>query len=135
MEPQRLPGDPVTTLFGRRLRGLREEAGLTQRQLADLMRAAGYKMHQTTVAKIEAGERAVPVDEAAQFADVLGIDLTQMINVGKGRLVTAQLKVRSLEFRAEDYARTLEETQVLMDHTMAQLEAARARLKELEDEG
>lgn len=77
----------------------------------------------------------MPVDEAAQFADALGIDLTQMINVGKGRLVTAQLKVCSLEFRAEDYARTLEETQVLMDHTMAQLEAARARLKELEDEG
>ena len=122
-------------LFGRRLRYMREEAGLTQRQLADVMRGAGYKMHQTTVAKIEAGERAVPVDEAAQFADALGIDLTQMINVGKGRLVTAQLKVRSLEFRAEDYARTLEETQVLMDHTMAQLEEARARLKELEDEG
>ena len=131
MEPQRNPG----TAFGRRLRGLREEAWLTQRQLADVMRGAGYKMHQTTVAKIEAGERAVPVDEAAQFADALGIDLTQMINVGKGRLVTAQLKVRSLEFRAEDYARTLEETQVLMDHTMAQLEEARARLKELEDEG
>jgi len=130
MEPQRNPG----TAFGRRLRYLREEAGLTQRQLADVMRAAGYKMHQTTVAKIEAGERAVPVDEAAQFADVLGIDLTQLINVGKGRLARAQLKVRSLEFRAEEYARVLEETQILMDHTMGQLGEARARLKELEAE-
>ena len=43
-------------MFGRNLRYLREEAGLTQRQLADLMRATGYKMHQTTVAKVEAGE-------------------------------------------------------------------------------
>ena len=71
MEPQRNPG----TAFGRRLRGLREDAGLTQRQLADVMRGAGYKIHQTTVAKIEAGERTVSVDEAAQLADVLGIDL------------------------------------------------------------
>jgi transcriptional regulator with XRE-family HTH domain len=130
MEPQRNPG----AVFGRRLRYLREEAGLTQRQLADVMREAGYKMHQTTVAKIEAGERAVPVDEAAQFADALGIDLTQLLNVGQKRLITAQLKVRSLEHRAEEYARVLEETQVLMDHTLAKLEDARARLKELEAE-
>ena len=134
MEPQRLPGDPVTTLFGKRLHGLREEAGLTQRQLADLMRARGYKMHQTTVAKIEAGERAVPVGEAAQFARVLGIDLTQMINVGQGRRVTAQLKVASLERQADDYAKRLHETQVLLDDTLARLENARAELNEREAE-
>jgi transcriptional regulator with XRE-family HTH domain len=130
MEPQRQPD----VLFGRRLRGLREEAGLTQRQLADRMRAAGYKMHQTTVAKIEAGERAVSVGEAAEFAGALGIDLTEMINVGQRRRVTAQLKVASLEHQADEYARRLHETQVLLDDTLARLETARAELKEREAE-
>jgi transcriptional regulator with XRE-family HTH domain len=120
--------------FGRRLRYMREQAGLTQRQLADLMRAAGCKMHQTTVAKIEAGERAVSLSEAAEFAEQLGIDLTQMINVGQRRRVTAQLKVRSLEHRAEEYARRLEETQVLLDDALAKLDDARAQLKEVEAE-
>lgn len=130
MEPQRDPGAP----FGRRLRYLREEAGLTQRQLADVMRGAGYKMHQTTVAKIEAGERAVSVDEAAQLAKVLRIDLTQMINVGQGRRVKAQLKVASLEHQADDYAKRLHETQVLLDDTLARLEDARTWLRKVEAE-
>lgn len=126
--------DPVDASFGRRLRYLREQAGLTQQQLADVMREAGSRMHRSTIGKIEAGERVVSVGEAAQFARVLGIDLTQLINVGKGRRAKAQLRVRSLEYRAEEYARVLEETQVLMDHTLAQLGEARAQLKELEAE-
>ena len=94
-------------LFGRRLRSLREDAGLTQQQLADLMR---------------------------EFARVLGIDLTQLLNVGQRRLVTAQLKVTSLEHQAEEYARRLHETQVLLDDTLTTLEDARAQLKEREAE-
>lgn len=74
------------------------------------------------------------VGEAAQFARVLGIDLTQMINVGQGRRVTAQLKVASLEHRADEYGRRREEAQILLDDTLARLEDARARLKELEAE-
>ena len=121
-------------LFGRRLRYMREEAGLTQQQLADVMRAAGVGMHRSTIGKIEAGERMVSVGEATEFADALGIDLRELINVGKGRRVRAQLKVRSLELRADDYARKLEEIQVLLDDTLAKLEDARAQLKELEAE-
>jgi transcriptional regulator with XRE-family HTH domain len=131
MEPEQQPD----VVFGRRLRYMREQAGLTQRHLADVMRGAGFKMHQTTIAKIEAGERAVSVGEAVQFADALGVvDLRELINVGKGRRVQAQLKVRSLELRADDYARQLEETQVLLDDTLAKLEDARAQLEKLEAE-
>jgi len=131
MESQNLP---VDTRIGRQLRYLREEAGLTQQQLADVMREAGARMHRSTIGKIEAGERVVSIGEAAQFAEVLGIDLTHLFNVGQKRLVTAQLKVRALELRAEEYARVLEETQVLLDHTLAQLEDARTLLKEREAE-
>lgn len=122
-------GDAV---FGRRLRHMREQAGLTQQQLADVMRAVGSKMHRSTIGKIEAGQRVVSVGEAAEFARILGIDLTQLINVGQGRLVTAQLKVASLEHQAEDYTRRLHEAQVLLDDTLARLTDARAALRKLE---
>jgi transcriptional regulator with XRE-family HTH domain len=121
-------------LFGRRLRYMREEAGLTQQQLADVMREAGSKMHRSTIGKIEAGERVVSIGEAAQFADILGIDLRELINVGRKRLVTAQLKVASLEHRAGEYTRQRDEAQILLDDTLAKLEDARARLKKLEAE-
>jgi transcriptional regulator with XRE-family HTH domain len=130
MEPQRNPD----VVFGRKLRYLREEAGLTQQQLADVMRDAGSKMHRSTIGKIEAAERVVSVGEAAQLAEVLGIDLTQMINVGQGRRVKAQLKVASLEHQADDYAKRLHETQVLLDDTLARLEDARTWLRKVEAE-
>jgi transcriptional regulator with XRE-family HTH domain len=133
MEPQRLLGDP-DVVFGRRLRYLREQAELTQQQLADVMRAAGAKMHRSTVGKIEAGERLVSIGEASQFADVLGVNLTELLTVRHGRLVPAQLKVRSLEHLADQYTKQRDEAQILLDDTLAKLEDAKARLMELEAE-
>lgn len=119
-------------VFGRRLRYLREQAGLTQQQLADVMSAAGSRMHRSTIGKIEAGERVVSVGEGLRFAAVLGIDLTQLISVGQGHLATAQLKVRSLEHQAEEYGRRQHEIEVLLDDTLARLREARAELEKLE---
>jgi transcriptional regulator with XRE-family HTH domain len=133
MEAQH-PPEGADAAFGRRLRYLREEAGLTQQQLADVMRETGAKMHRSTIGKIEAGERVMSIGEGAQFADVLGVNLTELITVRNSRLVPAQLKVRSLEYRAAEYARQRDEAQVLLDDTLAKLEDARGRLKELEVE-
>jgi transcriptional regulator with XRE-family HTH domain len=133
MDPQRLLGDP-DMVFGQRLRDLREQAGLTQQQLADMMRVAGSKMHRSTIGKIEAGERVVSIGEAAQFADVLDLKLTDMLTAGHGRLVPAHLKVKSLEHRAAEYERQRDEAQILLDDTLAELKDARAELKELEAE-
>ena len=65
-------------MFGQRLRALREVA-LTQRQLANEMTAAGHTMYQTTIAKIESGERPVSFGEAVSFAEVLGADLDGLV--------------------------------------------------------
>ncbi len=65
--------------FGRRVRELREAAGLTQRQLASQMTAAGHTMHQTTIAKIEAGQRPVLVKESSALAGVLGVSQADMM--------------------------------------------------------
>ena len=131
MDSQPHPSDAA---FGRRLRYLREQAGLTQQQLADVMSAAGSRMHRSTIGKIEAGERVVSVGEGAQFAEVLGIDLTQLIGVMDSRLVQAQMQVRVLEGQASEYTRQMDGTQVLLDFTLAKLKDARARLNELEAE-
>ena len=55
-------------VLARRVRALRETSDLTQREIADKMTAAGYRMHQTTIAKIESGERPVYVGEAVALA-------------------------------------------------------------------
>jgi transcriptional regulator with XRE-family HTH domain len=133
MGPQH-PPEGADAAFGRRLRYLREEAGLTQQQLADVMREAGSKMHRSTIGKIEAGERVVSIREGAQLADVLHIDLRELLNVGRSRLVTAQLQARSLEIRAAEYTRQRDEAQILLDDTLAKLEDARARLEKMEAE-
>jgi transcriptional regulator with XRE-family HTH domain len=133
MEPQRLRGDP-DVVFGERLHYLREQAQLTQQQLADVMRAAGSKMHRSTIGKIEAGERVVSIGEAAQFADVLGVNLMDLLTVRNSRLVPALLSVRSLQHRAGEYAKKRDEAQILLDDTLAKLEDARAQLKKLEAE-
>ena len=76
----------------------------------------------------------VSIGEAAQFADVLGVSLTEMLTVRHSRLVPAQLEVRSLQHRAREYTKQRDEAQILLDDTLAQLEDARARLKKLEAE-
>jgi transcriptional regulator with XRE-family HTH domain len=54
-------------------------AGLTQRQVADLMGARGRRLHQTAVAKIESGERPVVIGEAVVLARIVGADLADLI--------------------------------------------------------
>jgi len=95
---QQTPSGDADAEFGWRLRHLREQAGLTQQQLAGVMRAAGSKMHRSTIGKIEAGERVVSVGEAAQFADVLGIGLTQLITMRDSRpLPTQETRIQQIQ--------------------------------------
>src|SRR5205814_10517275 len=94
---------PADVRFGERLRYMREEAELTQQQLADVMRADGSKMHRSTIGKIEAGERGVSIDGAVQFAKRRHIDLRELINVGVGRRARAQREVRCPGRRAGGY--------------------------------
>jgi transcriptional regulator with XRE-family HTH domain len=66
-------------IFARRLREARESSGISQDALAQHMTEIGFKFHQTTVNKIERGERKVPVGEAIALADAIGVSLEQML--------------------------------------------------------
>lgn len=66
---------------GAQVRRAREQARLSQRELADAATAAGLSWHQTTVAKVEAGDRPLRLTEAAVLARVLGTEVAVLAGV------------------------------------------------------
>lgn len=60
--------------IGRQILALRREAGITQRQLADAMRVDASAM-----SRVEAGQRALAIDELALAADFLGVTVDDLL--------------------------------------------------------
>jgi transcriptional regulator with XRE-family HTH domain len=133
-----LENDP-RVLFPRRVREVRTQAGLTQQQLAERMSLV-FKMHRSAIAKIEAGDRPVLLGEAIAIAQILGVDLQELITDPDYRAgrpdrqrLAAQLEVRSLEREAGEQLQHLETARALAANTQERLDAARRRLAELEE--
>lgn len=59
--------------FGRRLRTLREQAGLSQEALADLA-----AIHRTYVSSVERGQRNISLANIQALADALGVSTQQL---------------------------------------------------------
>jgi transcriptional regulator with XRE-family HTH domain len=59
--------------FGEKVRQWRRERNWSQEEVADKLRAEGFDMHQTTVAKIERGTRPLRVAEAAAIATLFRV--------------------------------------------------------------
>lgn len=83
MSEERTPQAPAASdddRFAENMRVLREQRGWSQGEMARQMQRAGWpNFHQTTVSRIEKGERPVRVSEARGIAAVLGSTLDQMI--------------------------------------------------------
>ena len=71
--------DTAEAVFGVRLRALRQRMGFTQAELAREMRRAGFNWHQTTVAKTEAAQRPIRVNEADHVAAIFGVSLIELM--------------------------------------------------------
>jgi len=54
----------------------RDARGVTQAELADAMRKAGFPFHQQTVLKIEQGTRKITLDEAVEISRILDAPLS-----------------------------------------------------------
>lgn len=66
--------------FRERLRSERERRGLSQADLAKQVKSRGVlSVYPSTVAKIEAGERSVKIDEASAIADVFGMSVDALL--------------------------------------------------------
>lgn len=78
-----------------------------------------HGIYPTTIAKIEAGDRAVRVDELAAIADLLGVSLDRLL----GRDTSPQQELKS----------TLENIYATAQHASSQLEATEESLRALTD--
>ncbi|MCK0175838.1 helix-turn-helix transcriptional regulator [Mycolicibacterium sp. F2034L] len=70
----------VETRFRERVRRERERRDWSQAELAKLLQDRGIgSAYPTTVAKIEAGERAVRIDEATALADIFDVSVDALL--------------------------------------------------------
>ena len=67
-----------STLIGNRLRLAREQAGLSQRQVAKMV-----NLHRPSVSEIEAGHRKVSAEELAEFARIYGVSMDWLAGVNE----------------------------------------------------
>ena len=134
------PSDFSDSIFARRLREVRQQAGITQQQLADWMTQVGHKLHRSAVAKIELGERPVTIGEAVQLAGILGVPLMELVTARGAETeqerqhadrIAAQIAVRSLIHEAAERDRLLREQTLMYEDVLARLQVARLRLREL----
>ncbi|MGA9676020.1 MAG: helix-turn-helix transcriptional regulator, partial [Mycobacterium sp.] len=75
-------GNPehAETEFRLRLRQGRETRKWTQAHLAELLRAKGFaSTYPTTIAKLEAGERAARIDEIVAIAELFDVSLDTLL--------------------------------------------------------
>lgn len=61
--------------FARLVRWAREQRGWSQDELARQLKAAGLPLHQTGLARLEAGDRGIRLNEAAVISKVIGLGL------------------------------------------------------------
>lgn len=84
--------------FVRNMKRIREEHGWSQGELARRMTDAGWEgFHQTTISRIEKGERPVRLSESSGIATALNAMVNQMILPGEGAV-----HLRDLERQVEE---------------------------------
>ena len=93
--------------IGARLRAAREQAGLSQGQVARLL-----KLHRPSITEVEAGRRRVSVEELAELARIYGVNSAWLAGEESSRTTEAdirtELAARELaKLKPEDLDRVL----------------------------
>ncbi|MGO9098676.1 MAG: helix-turn-helix domain-containing protein [Mycobacterium sp.] len=120
-------------VFRDNVRTERESRKLSLAQLAKLLQDKGLKVHTTTIAKIEYGERPAKLDEAVALADVFGVSLDSLIG-RRSRTGDKSLPLNALAKRAHGTAVTIDALEAglreylneLREFTLARDEASAA---------
>lgn len=86
---------------GGRIRVVREAQGMSQQDVADQVADHGVRWHQTTVAKVEAGERELRLSEAVAVADVLGVEVAVLVGADHDDTAEAQGRAAELDAMAQ----------------------------------
>ena len=64
---------------GRKIKELREAAGLSQEQLAAKIQLSGLNLNQKAISRIETGDRVVPDFELIFFSEVFGVPVGNLL--------------------------------------------------------
>lgn len=105
------PTDAPTAL---KLRIAREQAGLTQGQVAKML-----QLHRPSISEIEAGRRKVSSDELAEFARIYGVSVSWLVNADAEGEKTNQYRI---ELAARELAKLKQED---LDRVLQLLSALR----------
>jgi transcriptional regulator with XRE-family HTH domain len=114
-------GDQLAARFAVRLRQVRIQQDMSQAALAREASAYGVTLRQTTVAKIENGQRGVRLEEGWALARALSVRFEYLLG--------EQFDERSTEQLEEELASLIEETQA----ALATVDDVRNRENELRD--
>jgi transcriptional regulator with XRE-family HTH domain len=137
-------GERPEIVFGRRLRELRTGIGWSQTEVSRRMNALGHQLHQTAIAKIEAGTRPLRLDEAWDLATVFNVPLLEFFYARAEDLIADLTSREELEARIVQLGDLLRAADEEIEHARleegaavkkralfrAELDAARRRLAE-----
>lgn len=95
--PQRLEYTPEY-FVGRIVSRLRDERGWSQTALAERLANHGFELHQSTVAKLEAGKRPIRVNELVALASVFNVAVADLLPIEPGMTLNQdELAVKARE--------------------------------------
>ncbi|MEV6651202.1 helix-turn-helix transcriptional regulator [Streptomyces sp. NPDC051219] len=126
-------------VVGRRVAALRVARGWSQRELATRMTDQGHSWRQTTVAKTEAADRPIRVNEMQGLARVFGVQMVDLLTVPIDDIDVANAAALLADMRtlAAAARQRVDECERTYASATAELEAAReeaARItRELQD--
>jgi transcriptional regulator with XRE-family HTH domain len=105
-----MAGSNARNKIANRLRSAREMAGLSQAQVARIL-----KMHRPTITEMEAGRRKVSADELRQLAEAYEVDIAWLAGTkSMGDLPRVELAARELaKLKKDDLDRVLQLLQSL----------------------
>jgi transcriptional regulator with XRE-family HTH domain len=112
-------------LVGRQVRLLRQGRGWSQQEVAEKMRAFGYKWSQATVTRLESATRPIRVNELADLAMLFSVPATQFLDSKIQELALDDLD--ALEHEVEKLTAERREVREHLNHQEALAEAAAQR--------
>jgi F0F1-type ATP synthase membrane subunit b/b' len=88
------------------------------------MKAYGYDLHQTMIAKIEAAQRPIRVRELADFAALYGVEVNELVYPPTGSLKEADKEISALKGQLQEATRRAEAAAAAVGKAEADLAAA-----------
>jgi transcriptional regulator with XRE-family HTH domain len=112
----------IRNYFGGRLRIERERRGWSQAHVSELLEKRGVNLHSTAVAKVEAKQRDVRIDEAVAIADMLDMPLDALLGRGTQPGTALAYVLRNTIYTARRSAQQISGVAEELDSSLADLD-------------